>query len=88
MKVVYLRSFLNDIKKIKDQSLKSKVKAVLENLENAETLENLPNIKKLKGYSTVYRTRLGDYRIGFYKNDEKIEVARFLKRDDIYKVFP
>jgi mRNA interferase RelE/StbE len=88
MEVIYLRSFLNDIKKIRDKDIKSKVKSVLENLENAAVLEELPNVKKLKGYSNVFRVRIGDYRMGFYKNEEKIEVARFLKRDDIYKVFP
>jgi len=88
MEVVYLRSFLNDIKKVKDKNVKSKVKAALENIENAETLENLPNVKKLKGYSTAFRVRIGDFRMGFYRNGEIVEVARFLKCDDIYKVFP
>lgn len=88
MEVVFLRSFYSDIKKINDVKLKSKIKDFILELEKSESLEVLPNIKKLAGYTTAYRYRFGDYRLGFYKNDNKIEIARFVKRNDIYKVFP
>lgn len=29
-----------------------------------------------------------NYRLGFYKDDDTIEIARFVKRNDIYKIFP
>lgn len=88
MKIIFLKSFLDDIKKIKDKNLKATIKAAILNIENAETLEDLSNVKKMKGYSTAYRIRIGDYRMGFYKETEVVEIARFLKRNDIYKVFP
>jgi mRNA interferase RelE/StbE len=88
MEVVYLRSFLKDIKKIKDKNLKAQIKSILKAIEKADKLESLPNIKKLKGYSTVFRVRIGAYRLGVFKNAEVVEIARFLKRNDIYKVFP
>ncbi len=88
MKVIYLKSFLNDIKKVKDKKIKSKVKLILERLENVQTLEDLPNVKKLKVYPTAFRIRVGNYRMGVYKESESIEIVRFLKRNDIYKVFP
>jgi mRNA interferase RelE/StbE len=48
MEVVYLRSFLKDIKKIKDKNLKAQIKSILEAIEKADKLESLPNIKKTK----------------------------------------
>lgn len=88
MEVVFLRSFLNDIKKLNDKKLKEKIKEFILNLEKSETIDEVHNVKKLKGYSTAYRWRTGDYRLGFYKNENSIEIARFVKRNDIYKVFP
>ncbi|WP_231424875.1 type II toxin-antitoxin system RelE/ParE family toxin [Pedobacter sp. Leaf250] len=88
MEIIILRSFLNDIKKLTDKKLKDKIKDFVIEIENAESLEELVNIKKMKGFSTAYRWRVGDYRLGFYKNDDTIELARFVKRNDIYKIFP
>jgi len=88
MEVIVLRSFLNDIKKLKDNKLKSKIKDFVIELENSENIDEINNIIKMVGYSTAYRYRIGDYRLGFYKIDNKIELARFVKRNDIYKVFP
>lgn len=88
MKVVFLRSFINDIKKITDKKLKAKIKEFIIELENAENIEELTNVIKMKGFSTAYRYRIGDYRLGFYKDYDQIELSRFVKRNDIYKVFP
>ena len=88
MDVVFLRSFLSDIKKLNDKKLKTKIKEFIVDLENSENLEDMTNVKKLKGYSSAYRWRAGNYRLGFYKDDNIIELARIVKRDDIYKVFP
>ncbi|KFC18301.1 MULTISPECIES: type II toxin-antitoxin system RelE family toxin [Epilithonimonas] len=88
MEVIFLRSFLTDIKKLNDKKLKLKIKEFIIELENSQTLEDVGNIKKMKGFSTAFRWRTGDYRLGFYKNENSIELSRFLKRSDIYKVFP
>lgn len=88
MEIIILRSFLNDIKKLNDKTLKDQIKGFIEVIENAENLEALANIKKMKGFSTAYGWRIGDYRLGFYKDENTIELARFVKRNDIYKVFP
>lgn len=76
MKIIFLKSFLDDIKKIKDKNLKAKIKAAILSIE--ETLEDLSHVKKMKGYSIAYRMRIGDYRMGFYKETEVAEIARFL----------
>lgn len=89
MELVYLKSFLNDIKKIKDTKVKAKLKEFIFEAKSSGSLGQLSNIKKLKGYSTAYRVRIGKYRLGFYKeNDKAIELARFVSRSEIYKLFP
>ncbi len=88
MKVLFLNSFKKDLKKIKSASLKLKIKTVIINLENATDLNEIVNIKKLSGSNYAYRVRIGDYRMGFYFENRTVLIARFLKRSDIYKVFP
>ena len=88
MKVIFLKGFLSDIKKVKDQRLKTKIKKLILEVEAAKSLEEVVGVKKMKGYSIAYRIRIGDYRSGLYKETDSVELARFLKRNDIYKVFP
>lgn len=88
MKVVYLSSFRPDIKKIKDQKLSTRLKKCIETIKNVDSLSDLPSKKKLSNHQTAYRIRLGNYRLGIYCEGEVVEIARFLKREDIYKNFP
>ena len=88
MTLVFLNSFKKELKKIRSQRLKQRIKTTIIELENASSLTEIKNIKSLAGFSTAYRIRLGDYRLGFFYTDDIIELSRFLKRNDIYKVFP
>ena len=88
MKIVFLKSFLKDIKKIKDPKTARKIKELILKLKIADSLEELKSVKKMKGYSIAFRIKLGNYRMGIYKESGHIELARFLKREDIYQVFP
>jgi mRNA interferase RelE/StbE len=88
MKIVFLNSFLKDVKKIKEPKTARKIEELIFELKSANSIEELKNTKKLKGYSIAYRIKTGSYRMGFYKELDSLELARFLKREDIYKVFP
>ncbi len=88
MKVEYLRQFSKDASKINEESLKDNLFDVIILLKNSDDLNLVSNIKKLKGYTNAYRIRIGKYRLGFYFDGEVIELARFAKREDIYKLFP
>ena len=88
MTVEYLKQFSKDLLKVKDESLKGDLFSIIIVPKNAETLNELSNVKKLKGYQNAYRIRIGKYRLGFYFDGEVIELARFAKREDIYKLFP
>ena len=88
MEVIYLESLVKDLKKMKDKKLLKSLSKVFVNLEEIDDLFKISSVKKMSGHPEAYRIRIGDYRLGFYYSDNKIEIARFLKRNDIYKVFP
>ncbi len=88
MRVKFGKLFSKDLIKIKDSTLKKDIVEVIVLLENSESIQNISNIKKMKGHSEAYRMRIGKYRLGFYFDGEVIELARFAKREDIYKLFP
>ena len=88
MKVEYSKMFLKDIQKIKDKKLKEELLEAISVFRQTENLLDILNVKKLKGHPEAYRLRIGKYRLGFYLIDETIEIMRFVKREDIYKLFP
>lgn len=89
MEVVFDKRFTKDIKKIKDPALKQKIKTAIEQLEQADDLKAVGRVKKLQGHTTVYRIRVGDYRLGFFLLDQDtVELVRVLHRKDIYSDFP
>ncbi|MNG14849.1 hypothetical protein D3C84_986360 [compost metagenome] len=88
MKVEYLKQFSKDLLKINDEILKNNLFDCIITLKEAENLSLLSNVKKLKGHPEAYRIRIGKYRLGFFFDGEVLELARFAKREDIYKLFP
>lgn len=88
MIVKFSKNFSKDLEKVKDSSIKKDVISAIIELENSENIKLIPNIKKIKGHSEAFRLSIGKYRLGFYFDGEIIELARFAKRDDIYKLFP
>ena len=88
MKVEFLKRFSKDLDEIPVKSVRSALKRVIDLMENTDTLSKIPGTKKLQGHKTAYRTRVGDYRLGFFFENETIILARFVNRKDIYKIFP
>lgn len=88
MKVEFRKSFEKDLRKLKDQPLLAKIKAVIEAVEQAATLESVFNLKKLKGEDNYFRIRIGDYRIGLFLNGDTILFVRILHRREFYRYFP
>ena len=63
MTVSYKKSFLKEIKKLKNKHLKNLIAECILQVESASTVQNIKNLKKLAGYDVYYRIRVGDYRI-------------------------
>lgn len=88
MKVRFEAKFAKDLRNIKDGKLLAKVKELIIDCQNAESLIELSHVKKLQGYESFYRIRIGDFRIGLEFVSGELIFTRCLHRKDIYKHFP
>lgn len=87
MKFEVQKSFAKDATKLQ-ANLKDQLSKVIAQIEAAKTLSQISNCKKMKGHKNAYRIKFGHYRIGFYFENNVIELSRILARKDIYKFFP
>ena len=88
MRVEFRRTFEKDLRKIRDQTVLGKIKAIIELVEAAQTLDQVANVKKLKGEDGYFRIRLGDYRIGLFLQEDTILFVRIMHRREFYRYFP
>jgi mRNA interferase RelE/StbE len=87
MNVEIRQSFVKDTLRL-PVKIQHEIAATITAMEVAEKLSALKACKKLTGYKTAYRIRLGNYRIGFIFEKNTIELVRALARKDMYKYFP
>lgn len=88
MKVAFRESFLRDVREVKEKSVERRIREVIEHVEQVSKPADIPNLKKLKGQSTYYRIRIGEYRVGLKMEADTVTFVRVLNRKDIYKYFP
>ena len=88
MKIEFKKSFLKELQKLKNKTLKDSIADCIVQVESAKNVTQIKNLKKLSGYNVYYRIRIGDYRIGIKVKDEVVYFAAFEHRKDIYKSFP
>lgn len=89
MKIRYEAGFEKDLRCVRtNKNLLNKIKELIEEIKQADEISSVNNIKKLKGYDSFYRIRIGDYRIGIEIVDCNVIFARILHRKDIYRYFP
>jgi mRNA interferase RelE/StbE len=88
MQIEFLSSFDKDLDNLKQKSVRIQIARLIEKIESSENLLHLPNLKKLKGHRSAYRIRIGNYRVGFFLEGNKVLFAHAVHRKDIYKVFP
>jgi len=87
MKVDIRQSFVKDTLKL-PTNLQKQIPAIISLLEGSSKLSEIHSCKKLKGFKNAYRIRLGDYRIGFFFENNSVELVRILSRKDVYRFFP
>ena len=90
MNTDFKTSFLHDIKKVKDDSLKEKVRQAIQDVEKTNNKQDIPELRKLKGNKKgiYYRIKIDHYRIGMTIEDSLVTFVIFRPRKDIYKFFP
>jgi mRNA interferase RelE/StbE len=89
MTVEFDESFYTSLVKLKNPDVHPKILQIITMLENADSLRDIGSVKKLKGYSSYYRIRKGDYRIGIEQIEvDTIRLILVAHRKDIYSRFP
>ena len=88
MEVLFAKQFQKDIHKIRDKKLAAKVEEIIIKIKSSHNLSEIENVKKLVGFRTAYRIRIGDYRIGFLYERNIVTFSVFGSRKDIYRNFP
>lgn len=88
MKLKYEASFGKDLRKVQDKILFEKIRSTINDIKLARNIRSIKNLKKLKGYETFYRIKIGDYRIGIETVQNEIVFTRLLHRKEIYRFFP
>jgi mRNA interferase RelE/StbE len=88
MNTEFTRHFFRDLDNLKLPSIKKDISDIIKEVQEASLLYEIKNLKKLKGHSTAYRIRSGNYRIGLFIENNVVEFNRLAHRKDIYKIFP
>jgi len=88
MKTVFLRSFLKDLKKLRDAKVRRAVESSIEDVENASSMSQIKSIKRLSGHHDYYRIRIGEWRIGLKISADVVRFVRCLHRREVYRFFP
>jgi mRNA interferase RelE/StbE len=88
MNVLFEKSFLKDIHRIRTPNAAARIRSIIDNLQSATSLSEVAGIKKLSGHGTAYSIRIGDFRIGLFFEKDVVILSRCLNRRDIYKLFP
>ena len=88
MNFEFEKAFAKDFRKIKSKELANSVSEVIKQVSEASMQDEIPNLKKLTGYKSAFRIRIGDYRIGVIIEKNTIIFVAFAHRKEIYKRFP
>ncbi len=89
MRIAFRQSFERDLKKLRSNTpLLARVQQVVEEVEAAEAFGAVANVTKMQGWSSYYRIRIGDYRLGLKLQEDEVVFLRCLHRRDIYRRFP
>jgi mRNA interferase RelE/StbE len=81
------KSFEKDSVKL-PADIQAHLASVIQQIITANKLSAISSVKKLTGFKNAYRIRIGSYRIGFFYENDIVELVRILNRKDIYKYFP
>ena len=88
MNFEFEKAFVRDFRKIKNKELAASILEVVEQVWEATSQNEIINLKKLSGYKSAFRIRIGDYRIGVIIEKNTVTFVAFAHRKEIYKRFP
>ena len=75
MDVSYGKRFSKDLDSLRnDKMVRNKLLSLINAIKETDSLKELSGVKKIEGYSDYFRIRLGDYRLGFKAQKNKVEL--------------
>lgn len=89
MIIEFDKSFYKSLDKIRVSFVNKRIEQIIFDIDKAVSISDIKNIKKLVGFQSYFRIRIGDYRLGIELKSKTI--VRFIviaHRKDIYKIFP
>lgn len=88
MKIEFSRQFNKDVQSLLDSKLKVQLQETIVSLENAASFAEIAQAKFLSGQTDCARIRIRNHRLGIRVFSDRILLARFLHRKEIYRKFP
>ena len=88
MNFEFEKAFVRDFKKLRNKELANAIIEAIKQVSQASAINEVANLKKLSGYKSAFRIRIGDYRIGVINENDTVTFVAFAHRKDIYKRFP
>jgi mRNA interferase RelE/StbE len=64
MKILIDKSIVKDVDKITGKKILRFLSKHIVELETSKSLTEIPNVKKIKGYDSFFRIRIGNYSLG------------------------
>ena len=88
MEIEYTPAFARDLKRERSPRVRDRVERLIEELKAAPTITAVHGAARVTAPGRYYRVRLGDFRLGFALEGERVILLRFMHRRDIYRFFP
>lgn len=89
MEFYFDEAFEKSIRKLSDRKVKDRLIKLIDRFGDIKDLTEITNIKKLQGYKSFYRIRIGDYRVGLeLQDDNSVLFIIVAHRKEIYRYFP
>lgn len=88
MQVRYSKKFLKQLAGIPRETRIKIEDFVFNELSSVSTIGEVGKIEKMQGYINCFKSRFGDYRIGFILKDNVLTVKTVMHRREIYRFFP
>jgi mRNA interferase RelE/StbE len=82
------KAFVKDFRKLKNKELARSILEVIKQVSEAASPGEIINLKKLSGYKSAFRIRIGEYRIGVTIEKNTLTFIAFAHRKEIYNRFP
>ncbi|MBI3153326.1 MAG: type II toxin-antitoxin system RelE/ParE family toxin [Chloroflexi bacterium] len=88
MKILFERTFLHDLEKVKDKRILKRVRVVIAQAASANSTGDIQDINVMRDYKSCCRINLGNYRMGIQILRRKLIFVRLIHRKDMYRYFP